>query len=142
MIFLKYQKLTDTAQTPSKTYKSDAAYDLYASEAMVIPPGEVAAISTGLKLDIPEGYEVEIFSRSGLASKGIFVANQPGTIDAGYTGEIKILMYNSTPDDYNIEPGHRVAQLKVRQVLSTKLIEVDSIKVKDRGESGIGSTGR
>ncbi len=146
MLRLQYKKLQETAQVPSKKYPTDAAYDLYAcieteDNVITVPGGQVKSIPTGLSIDIPEGYELEIYSRSGLASKGIFVANQPGTIDSGYTGEIRILIYNSTSLPYNIRSLDRVAQMKARRVLPTSFCEVEAIKVKDRGDNGFGSTG-
>ena len=144
MISLKYKKLSPDVQPPEKKHTTDAAFDLRAfldGGDICILPYDTVAINTGLVFDILKGYEVEVYSRSGLALNGIQVANSPGTIDSGYTGEVKVILYNSSAYPVTIYCGDRIAQIKMREVLNTLLIEVSDIKDTDRSSAGLGSTG-
>ena len=91
------EKSHPDAKTPHKAHKDDAAYDLYSCEDVELKPYEVTMVNTGLKMEIPKGHKGEVYSRSGLASKGVFVVNQPGKIDSGYRGEIKVLLLYAPP---------------------------------------------
>jgi dUTP pyrophosphatase len=102
-------------------------------------------IPTGLHMDIPEGYEIQVRSKSGLALKqGLMVLNSPGTVDQGYTGEIQVIMFNTTKEKIKIEKGQKIAQAVLAPVVSGKwvnLVERSEIKSKDREDKGFGSTG-
>jgi len=99
-------------------------------------------ISTGLYLNIPEGYEIQIRSRSGLAAKNhIIVANSPGTIDSDYHGEIKVILHNLSAPAFYLYDGDRIAQMVLKKVNTIKWHEIDTISESDRGEGGFGSTG-
>lgn len=114
----------------------------FLSEPFVLEPGEYAAIPTGLSMEIPVGFEVQVRPRSGLAAKnGITVLNSPGTIDSDYRGEVKIILINHGNSPFAINNGDRIAQLVVASVSSAIFVEVDSLSETDRGQGGFGSTG-
>ena len=109
---------------------------------LVINPGERVAVSTGLCFAIPEGYEIQVRPRSGLAlKKGLTVINTPGTIDADYRGELKVILVNLSDEPVEITPGERIAQLVLCPVLQIKWVEVAELSQTTRGEGGFGSTG-
>lgn len=118
-----------------------AGFDISSNENINLQPGRVAKISTGLSVSIPCGYEVQIRPRSGLASKGIFIINSPGTIDSDYRGEILILLANFTGGEYLIKKGDRIAQGVVAVVVRADFILTASLDETFRGKSGFGSTG-
>lgn len=128
---------------PSYAHPGDAGADLHSADSLVLQPGERAMVSTGVSIALPEGSVAFVVPRSGLAAKhGITVVNAPGTIDAGYRGEIKVILLNtdaSTP--FTIEKGDRIAQLIVMNFTQARFIEVDRLPGSDRGEGGFGSTG-
>ena len=129
---------------PEYANKGSAGMDLRANESMVLPTGEVRKISTGLFIEIPEGYEGQIRCRSGLATQGIILANGNGTLDSSYRGEIGVLLYNSTLDKFKIQKGDRIAQLIIAPVVHAELEEVqhyEDLSITDRGQGGFGSTG-
>jgi dUTP pyrophosphatase len=110
---------------------------------LVIEPGERARVPTGLALAIPQGYEVQVRPRSGLAAKhGLTVCNAPGTIDSDYRGELQVLLVNLGQEPFTIERGLRIAQLVVAPVVQMPLLEVDELDSTTRGEGGFGSTGK
>ena len=112
------------------------------SEPVVIRPMERVLIPTGLVLEIPEGYEGQIRPRSGLAlEKGLTVLNAPGTIDADYRGEVKVLLVNLGDEEVTVRRGERIAQLVIVPVAKAKLEEVEEVGTTERGEGGFGSTG-
>ena len=118
--------------------------DLYASEAARLGPGERLSIGTGLAVEIPEGHAGQVMPRSGLAKKyGIALVNSPGLIDAGYRGEIRVLLLNTDPaETFRIEPGDRIAQLVVSPVALLEPVEAEALAESARGEGGFGSSGR
>lgn len=139
---------------PMKAYADDAAYDIRASEEMFLRIGEVVTVSTGLFIALQNGWEAQIRSRSGLSAKHCLqVVNAPGTIDAGYRGEVKIILkYSSihpldevvrlnSPDIYHIKRGDKIAQMKISKVPNVYMQEVDELPPANRGENGFGSTG-
>ena len=140
-IELKYIGETDLLYN----YGTDSGFDLYSSEEIVIEPFGRALVPTGVFFDIPEGFEVQIRSKSGLAiNQGLMVLNSPGTIDEGYTGEIKVIIFNTNKEQFKINKGMKVAQAVLSRCLQGRwvdLVKVDSIKSKDRNENGFGSTG-
>lgn len=144
---LRVKKLEHCFQIPTYATEGSAGLDLYACHDTRIEPRVLAMechakISTGVCLEIPEGFEGQVRPRSGLAArKAVTVLNAPGTIDSDYRGEVKVLLINlgSTPVD--IKRGDRVAQLVIAPVTKVKLVEVSSLDDSERGDGGFGSTG-
>lgn len=130
---------------PEYAYSTDSGFDLRANEPVTLEPFGRALIPTGLYLDVPERCEVQVRPKSGLAIKrGLSVLNTPGTVDYGYTGEIKVIVFNFTNEAQTINKGDKIAQAVVCPVAQGNqidLIKVDSIKEKDRNANGFGSTG-
>ncbi len=128
---------------PEYAHPGDAGADLCAAESLILAPGERVTVGTGVSLALPDGYVGFVVPRSGLAARhGITIVNSPGTVDAGYRGEIRVTVLNtdkSTP--YSIEIGDRIAQLIVMPVSRATFVPVSSLPGSHRGESGFGSTG-
>jgi len=141
---LKVTKLTQTAQIPTRAYDGDAGLDLYSAEALTLAPGERNLVATGIALEIPPGHAGLILPRSGLALKhGITLVNTPGLIDAGYRGEIKIIMLNTDADNvFEINIGDRIAQLLIIGFAELNPIEVTQLSPAERSASGFGSSGK
>ena len=128
---------------PKYARDGDAGMDICAAEDDFLAPFNWKAISTGLYVEIPEGYEIQIRSRSGLAFKhGVSVLNSPGTIDSGYRGEIQVILKNSDHRRYDIKNGERIAQMVVSEFTKASLTEVAELSDTERGEGGLGSTGK
>ena len=129
---------------PSYAHPGDAGLDLVTRVAAVVAPGERALLPTGVAIALPEGYAAFVHPRSGLAVKyGVSLVNAPGTIDAGYRGEIAVSVVNLDPrDPVTFDRGDRIAQLVVQRVEHAILHEVETLPGSDRGESGFGSSGR
>ncbi|MFZ0453091.1 MAG: dUTP diphosphatase [Ignavibacteriaceae bacterium] len=130
---------------PSYTTKGSAGMDIRAAvdDEIILERGKVCLIPTNLSVEIPEGYEIQVRPRSGLALKhGIGILNSPGTIDSDYRGEIKIIMMNFGEENFSIKRGERVAQLIVSKIYSAKLTETDDLNESHRGEGGFGHTGK
>lgn len=138
------QRLDEAAKIPSFAHATDAGADLYSTEAVTLQPGERALIGTGLALALPEGHAAFVQPRSGLAVKhGISVVNTPGTIDAGYRGELKVILINhDLTEPFVVEKGDRIAQLLIQKVEHPAFNEVEELPTADRGDNGFGSTGR
>ena len=135
-------RLTDTAVLPTYAHVGDAGMDLYADEDIMLGSETWNVISTGVAMSIPEGYVGLIHPRSGLAAKhGITVLNAPGTIDAGYRGEIKVILLNGTDKDFVVRRGDRIAQLVVQEFVHGDIVEVSSLDDTERSTNGFGSTG-
>lgn len=114
----------------------------YLKEPVEIKPGETALISTGLRVAIPEGYEIQVRPRSGLALKhGITVLNTPGTIDADYRGEVQVILINHSKSTFTVTPGMRIAQLILAPVFQANFFEAKELSTTARGEKGFGHTG-
>ncbi len=130
-------------QLPTYAQPGDAGADLRAAESLVIPPGGRALVPTGLRFALPAGYVAFVVPRSGLAVKhGITVLNAPGTIDAGYRGEIMVPLLNTDQQQaFAIEPGDRIAQLIVMPVSRAVFVPVSELPESERGAGGFGSTG-
>jgi len=139
---IKINLIDDVAFSfPKKATEQSVGYDIYAAEDEVIRPLDRKLIRTGIKLDMPEGVEAQIRSRSGLASKhGVFVLNSPGTVDPDYRGEVKVLLFNSGHMPFDIERGDRIAQLVFSIYLSPE-VSYNEVPSYVRGEGGFGSTG-
>lgn len=133
----------DAEQIPAYAQPGDAGADLRSAEALVLEPGERALVATGVRFALPEGYAAFVVPRSGLAVKhGISIVNSPGTIDAGYRGEIKVPLINLDPrEPFAIAPGDRIAQLIVMPVSRAIFVQVPDLPESQRGEGGFGSTG-
>ncbi|BBA50350.1 dUTP diphosphatase [Fusobacterium varium] len=130
---------------PKYETSGSAGMDVRANidEPIVLGSLERVLVPTGLKIAIPEGYEVQVRPRSGLAIKhGITLLNTPGTIDSDYRGELKIIMVNLSKDEYTINPQERIGQLILNKVAQMELIEVDSLDETERGAGGFGHTGK
>lgn len=138
---LHVKRLQEDAILPVYKHDGDAGMDLSAIEAVTLKPGEIMAVGTGLAFAIPEGYAGFVHPRSGLASRGLTVANAPGTIDAGYRGEVKVLLINLGSAPFAIQAGDRVAQLVVQTVAHLPLVESANLDDTVRGSGGFGSTG-
>jgi len=142
---VQIKKLRPDAVVPAYMSEHAAGLDLCAAvdAPLVIAPGERVAISTGLALALPPGFEGQVRPRSGLAkSHGITVVNSPGTIDADYRGPVTILLINHGHEAVTIEPRQRIAQLVIAPVVQAALVEVEELDATARGAGGFGSTGR
>jgi len=142
---INVKKLTESAQIPTRPNESDAGWDIYSDEDVIINPNTQRLISTGISVEIPDGMVGLIWPRSGLAvKKGVDVF--AGVVDSGYRGEVKVCLFNagsvwSTPR-VNIAKGDRIAQILFQPVPSFHLQEVDSLSGTDRGDGGFGSSGQ
>ena len=142
---ISVQRLTESAQVPTRANEHDAGWDLYADEDIVINPNTHRVINTGISLEIPKGMVGLIWPRSGLAvKKGIDVF--AGVVDAGYRGEVKVCLFNAgsvwSVPSVSIAKGDRIAQILFQPVPSFQLQEVDSLSITQRGEGGFGSSGQ
>lgn len=139
---VKIQRLVPEAKVPEYAHPGDAGADLAAVVDCVIPAGEWLAVPTGLSAEIPIGYELQVRPRSGLAfKKGVTVLNAPGTIDAGYRGEIKVILINHGSEPFAIKVGDKIAQLVVASVVAGIFEESQELGDSQRGSGGFGSTG-
>ena len=141
---LRIAKLKDEARLPSRAHDGDAGVDLYACEAAHLGPGERWSVGTGIALEIPEGHAGLVLPRSGLArDHGIALVNSPGLIDAGYRGEVRVLLLNTDPaETFRLEPGDRIAQLVIAPISLAEPVEVEELAASTRGDGGFGSSGR
>ena len=141
---LQVRLLDPGARLPSRANPGDAGLDLYANEAATLQPGERAMVGTGIAIAVPEGCAGLVLPRSGTAKKhGIALVNAPGLIDAGYRGELRVLLLNTDREEpFEVTPGDRIAQLLVAPFISLSPVEVDELGESDRGEGGFGSSGR
>lgn len=138
---IKMQKIADIPN-PKYAHRGDSGIDLYAAEHAVLKPMERKLIATGLKLEIPYGYEGQIRPKSGLAiNHGISHANAVGTIDSSYRGEIKVPLINLSDKDYKVEKGKKIGQLIFAKVEEAVFEEVSSLSETTRQDKGFGSTG-
>lgn len=129
---------------PCYTTEGAAGADLYANndKPVCIGPSKAEIIPTGIRVEIPVGYEIQIRPRSGLAFKhGITVLNSPGTIDSDYRGEVKVILFNHGKQSFSVKKGDRIAQIIVGTVVKAEFIDVESVNKTVRGEGGFGSTG-
>jgi dUTP pyrophosphatase len=137
-------KLNDEAVLPTRAHDGDAGLDLYACEAAHIGPGERWSVGTGVAVEIPDGHAGLVLPRSGLAKKhGITLVNAPGLIDAGYRGELRVLLLNTDPaDTFRVQPGDRIAQLVISPIVLAEPVETTALAESVRGAGGFGSSGR
>ena len=141
---LKYTNSSENNE-PEYAYESDSGFDLKSTEEIWIQPQDRKLIPTGLCFDIPDGFEIQVRSKSGLALKqGLMVLNSPGTVDSGYLGEVKVIIFNTNPEPFTINKGMKVGQAVLCPVVNGKwvnLVKKTTIQEKDRGDKGFGSTG-
>ena len=130
-------------QLPTYAHPGDAGADLHAAEAVELAPGQRATVGTGVSIALPDGYAAFVVPRSGLAAKhGITVVNSPGTVDAGYRGEIRVTLLNTDSSTaYSVAVGDRIAQVVIMPVSRARFVEVERLPGSHRGESGFGSSG-
>ncbi len=127
---------------PRKAHEDDAAFDLRSRVDAVIPSGKITLVPTGVFMELPVGYEAQVRPRSGLALKhGITVLNTPGTIDAGYRGEVGVILINAGPADFTVARGDRIAQMVVQKLADVELVAAEQLSDTNRGAGGFGSTG-
>jgi len=140
---LEVQRLRPEAVLPDRAYTGDAGLDLVACERVTLAPGERASVGTGLAVGIPEGHAGFVQPRSGLAARhGITIVNTPGLIDAGYRGEILVILLNTDASEpFSVEPGMRIAQLVLVELPEVELVEVETLSESERGARGHGSSG-
>jgi dUTP pyrophosphatase len=145
MIDIALRRLPHSEGLPLPSYASASAagLDVVAAETLILEPGERHAVATGFAVAIPDGYEVQVRPRSGLALKhGITCLNTPGTIDSDYRGEVKVILVNLGSEPFEVARGERIAQLVPAPVLRASFSEVESLDETQRGAGGFGSTGR
>ena len=142
MIQVKIKRIHPLAKLPKQAREGDAGMDLFSVEELYLQPGSSALIATGIQMQLPEGTEAQVRPRSGLALKhGITVLNSPGTIDAGYRGEIGVILINHGKEVCHVEQHMRIAQLVVQYVPQVRIEEVETLEASARGEQGFGSSG-
>ncbi len=137
-IFIK--KLSATATLPKYIHSHDAGMDLYAAETVIIQPQQRVLVPTGIAMAIPSGYVGLIWDKSGIASKH-GLKTMAGVVDAGYRGEVRILVHNLSDKSYTVEAGAKIAQMLIQPVEQRAIVEVDELDETERGEGGFGSTG-
>lgn len=140
---LRVKRLDDAARLPSRAHQGDAGLDLYAAEAARLAPGERAMVGTGIAVEIPPGHAGLVLPRSGNAARhGIALVNAPGLIDAGYRGELRVLLLNTDRESpFIVETGDRIAQLLITPFAAAEPVEVGELDESERGEGGFGSSG-
>ena len=142
MRVIRVRKLREDAAVPTKAHEDDAGYDLFALDGVVIPPGESRLVSTGIALGLPPMTEAQLRPRSGLALQHqVTLLNTPGTIDAGYRGEIGVILINHGKREFEVTKGMKVAQMVLASVLPSQILEADTLDDTRRGSGGFGSTG-
>ena len=138
---LKLKKVNDLAILPQRAYPTDSGLDLFSVENAILKPNEAKAIDIGWQMAIPEGYEIQIRPRSGLALKNITVNNSPGTIDHGFSGNVKVILINLGKSDYSVSIGSKIAQMVINKIELWNPAVVANLDSTDRGANGFGSTG-
>ena len=141
---LPVRRLDPGLPLPAYAHPGDAGADLCAATEVVLPPGGRATVGTGIAIAVPDGYAAFVHPRSGLASRhGITLVNAPGTVDAGYRGEVKVVLLNTDPaEPFTVRRGDRIAQLVVQPVTRAQFLDSDELPPTPRGDGGFGSTGR
>lgn len=141
-VILKIKREREGIPLPTYATLGSSGIDLRSAENLVIPPGEWRAISTGIRVELPPGYEAQIRPRSGLALKyGVTVLNSPGTVDSDYRGEVKVILINHGREPFEVKKGDRIAQMVIVKVERVDIEEVEELDETERGEGGFGHTG-
>ena len=139
---VRFRRIHPSAELPAYAHQDDAGMDLRSMEDCVVPRGGRRLVRTGLQMELPPGFEAQVRPRSGLALRhGVTVLNTPGTIDAGYRGEVGVILANFGDADFSVAKGDRIAQMVVAPVLRAEIAEADALDCTDRGTGGFGSTG-
>jgi dUTP pyrophosphatase len=136
---LKVKRLSPDAKLPVHVHPGDAGFDLFASAGLTLGPGEVKPVPTGIALAIPRGFVGLIWDKSGISLKGVH--KLAGVVDAGYRGEVRVVMINLGREPYEIKAGMKIAQMLIQPVREAEIVEADSLDDTPRGEGGFGSTG-
>ena len=141
---MRVARLKEGAVLPTRAHAGDAGLDLYACEAAHIGPGERWSVGTGVAVEIPDGHAGLVLPRSGIArDHGIALVNSPGLIDAGYRGELRVLLLNTDPaETFRVAAGDRIAQLVVAPIALPEPVEAPELAESSRGDGGFGSSGR
>ena len=142
MVTVRFVKLNSEIKAPKMMTQGSSGFDIEASDDAILWPNKPEIIPTGIGVEIPLGYELQIRPRSSLAGRGILLANSPGTIDSDYRGMVGIILVWTGQGPYNIKKGDRIAQLVLQSVPVMELVEVDKLTATKRGIGGYGSTGR
>jgi len=137
---LRVRKLHKDAILPVYGHSGDAGLDLFSVVDCVLQPGGIHAVPTGIQVEIPLGYVGLIWDKSGVSLKGVH--RLAGVVDAGYRGEVKVVLVNLSRDDYVIDKGMKIAQLLIQPVMEVEIVESDILEDSSRGEGGFGSTGK
>ena len=142
-MIVSFQRLSEAAHAPTRAHDHDAGYDLRAAEPAKLGPGERASVGTGIAVELPEGHAGLVLPRSGLAARhGIALVNAPGLIDAGYRGEVRVLLLNTDRREaFEIAPGDRIAQVVIVDLADVEFAEADALSESARGRGGFGSSG-
>lgn len=138
---IKIKRLREGVRLPEYATDGSAGMDVYANSDLSVPGNSTMRVDCGFSVEVPEGYELQVRSRSGLAFRGLTVANSPGTIDSDYRGEIGVLLNSCDYRGHEFNVGDRVAQLVLAPVYKAAWVEVDELSETVRGEGGFGSTG-
>ncbi len=142
MVKVKIQLMDLNAILPKYIHHGDAGMDVFSIEDSNLRPNERKLIRTGLKLEIPEGYEIQVRPKSGLAlNHGITILNTPGTIDSGYRGEVCVILFNASDKDYQVKKGEKIAQIVLKKVELMDIEEANELSDSSRDQGGFGSTG-
>ena len=137
---IKFKTLQTGIEAPTQANHDDAGFDVRAAHSVILRPHSTVKVGTGLAVEIPEGHELQVRSKSGMAYKeGIVVAQGTGTIDSGYRGEICVLLFNRTPFTKRVNVGEQIAQLVLKPILRTEWVEVSELSESERGTDGFGS---
>jgi dUTP pyrophosphatase len=141
---VRIKRLRPDALVPAQAYPGDAGFDLTACDRIELEPGARGVVGTGIAVAIPRGHAGFVIPRSGLAARhGLGKVNAPGLIDEGYRGEIKVILHNTDRvEPFVVEPGMRIAQLVIVELPPVELVEVDDLPPSERGDGGLGSSGR
>jgi len=141
-IKIKIKKINPEAIIPHYSHEGDAGMDVYSCEDNSINPNERKLISTGLSFEIPRGFEIQVRPKSGLAlNSGITVLNTPGTLDSGYRGELKVILFNTSKNTYDVKKGEKIAQIVLARYEEAEIEEASELTQTTRAEGGFGSTG-
>jgi dUTP pyrophosphatase len=142
-VIVQFTLLSEIGSAPRRAHEHDAGWDLFAAEGATLAPGERTSVGTGIAVAIPDGHAGLVLPRSGLAARhGIALVNAPGLIDAGYRGELRVLLLNTDrAESFVIEPGDRIAQLVIVAVPGAEFIEAESLSETTRADAGFGSSG-
>ncbi|MBI1729481.1 dUTP diphosphatase [Candidatus Acetothermia bacterium] len=138
-MYLKVKRLSPDAKLPTRTYEHDAGLDLYGLDGFKLPPRGTQSVSTGVVFEIPQGYVGLVRDRSSIGKKGVTVL--AGVVDAGYRGEIVIVLHNLSAEVLQFEPGAKIAQILLLPVSTMPVLEVEELDSSERGERGFGSSG-